>query len=297
IGISSEDLGMIFNPFEQTQTGRMAGGTGLGLSISRKFANLLGGNIEVKSSLGEGSCFTFDFHYEVGDESAVSKDIHYRNVVKIKNDLNIKVLIVDDRDNNRDILTRMLKPLGFDTREASDGFKALDYIYAWKPDIVLLDIVMPEMSGIDVIKKLRSSEEYKTLKIIVITASVLDDDKDNVLAIGADAFVRKPFKQNMILEEIRKLLDIDYIYEEEKIVVETKKDDFSEESIRILFDSLPKDFLEKFREKLVIGDINDINKLNEIIESYNKNIYLYFKSLIDEFDFNVLLSILNKVKG
>ena len=202
-GISSADIERIFKPFEQTHIGRMSGGTGLGLSISKKIAKILNGDIYVKSSLGEGSLFSFSFQYELGDISKIEKDVLFKNVIKIKNNIKLKVLVVDDRDSNRDILVKMLIPLGFETKEAENGLKALEYVKSWTPDILLLDILMPEMDGIEVIKILKEDKKTKDIKIIVITASVLDEDIKNIMSLGANSFIRKPFKQPEVLEEIK----------------------------------------------------------------------------------------------
>jgi len=295
IGISKEELNRIFNPFEQTRTGRMAGGAGLGLSISKKYSELLGGGIKVESILGEGTTFEFSFEYQAGCETDLTNEAPLMPVMKIKDDKEVKVLIVDDRDNNRDILTKMLKPLGFITKEADDGYKAIYYINDWKPDIILLDIIMPIMSGTEVIKRMKSDENAKNIKIIVITASVLDDDKKNIMEIGADSFIRKPFKQNVILEEIRKLLGLEYVYRAEIKQNNEPKNDISEENIKKVLSSLPEDFIEKFKQKLIIGDVKEVNKLNDFIESHNKKICEYFKKLIEDYDFNVVLSYLKNL--
>lgn len=290
IGISEDELQKIFIPFEQTSSGKFEGGTGLGLFISKKFANLLDGDIIVKSKIGEGSIFTFEFSYKLGCESLLKEETTIKNVIKIKGDKKVKALIVDDRDNNRDILIKILSPLGFDTIEAKDGLTALNIIKEYNPDLILLDIVMPDISGIEVIKRLR--ESGNNVKIIAITASVMDENKDRVLQEGANSFIIKPFKKNIILEEIKRVLDIEYIYEEEE-EQKNKEEKLDLNSIKKMIYDLPEDIRQKFKQSLIIGDIKEIKKINDIFKEHNYKLFLYLKDMIDNFDFDVILSLLN----
>lgn len=182
-----------------------------------------------------------------------------------------------------------MTPLGFEAKEAEDGLSAIKLIESYKPDIVLLDLIMPNINGKDVIKKVRESN--KDLKIIAITASILENEEKENLKQGANSIVFKPFNKNTILEEIGKLLNIDYIYEDEREnILEEKIDN---ESIKELIEKIPLNIISKFKEKLIIVDIKEIKKLNQIIENYSPQLALFFKSLIDNFDFNIILSFLN----
>ncbi|HOJ62793.1 MAG TPA: transporter substrate-binding domain-containing protein [Spirochaetota bacterium] len=289
IGIAKEDLEKIFLPFEQSVSGIFEGGTGLGLSISKRIAKLLEGDIYVESKVGYGSTFTFEFKYQIGDETLIKNNNYNKNIIRIKGDSKIKVLVVDDRDTNRDILVKILSPLGFDVMETKDGLTALKMIDQYKPDIILLDIVMPDISGIEVIDRLRKSNN--PVKIIAIIASVMDENKNEILEKGADSFIIKPFKKEIILEEIKNLLNIEYIYEEND--VKSDDHDLNLNSIKESLKNIPVEIIEKFKQELTIGDIKEIIKYNEIIEQYDKNLSKYFKKFIDDFDFNIILSLLN----
>ena len=211
IGIDSAQLDTIFVPFEQTgDIGRRTSGTGLGLGISRQLVRLMGGEIQVESRVGAGSCFWFELdlpviesNIEVADEPMVAG---YQGARR-------KILVVDDVADNRAVALHMLGQLGFETAEAANGADGLEKAHALKPDLILMDLVMPGMGGLEVMRRLREQPEFQDVPIIALSASASSSDQQDSLKAGANAFLSKPIDYRRLLAEIAALLDLSLIYE------------------------------------------------------------------------------------
>ncbi len=292
-GIPGGYLEKIFAPFEQTDEGRDRGGTGLGLHISRKFANMLGGNITVQSVYGEGSCFTFTLRYRKGSVIEQTEIAEERKISGIKSTRMPRILIVDDKDVNRDILIKMLSPLGFILHEATGGREAMALIDTWRPDLILLDLIMPEFSGRDIIKTLKDKPGYDDIKIIVVTASALEMEKKKILELGADAFVRKPFREALILNEIKEILGLEYVYEEEKNNSTDLPVFTTASELAVNAGIIPEDIRMQLKNSLITGDIEEINNSIRKIAGVNENLARAIKYMTDDFEFSTLIEILN----
>ncbi len=208
-GIPAAELEKIFLPFHQVGENRYKNlGTGLGLSISRRLADLMGGVIQVISAVGKGSIFTVELNLPVHKPKAMPTPDRAR--ISGYEGKPRNVLIVDDNKANRMILKSMLNRFGFLIEEAENGQEALDKVCASQPDVVLLDIMMPVMDGFAFIKHIRSlaDADLKKLKIIIVSASVLDYTTSQSQTNGADDFLMKPVDMNCLLEMLQKHLDI-----------------------------------------------------------------------------------------
>jgi CheY-like chemotaxis protein len=203
IGIAAPDLERMFQPFEQLKAGAIAGGTGLGLAISRSHARLMRGDVTVESALGVGTTFKFTFLAQAGglepaaDFSTAPLSIATASAQR-------KVLIVDDLEPNREILAELLSQSSFETRTAPDGPSALAIDADWSPDLVLMDLRMPDMDGFEAIRRLRAAGSKTAIG--VLTASALADDEHQALAIGADFFMRKPYDERVLFDRIARVL-------------------------------------------------------------------------------------------
>jgi Amt family ammonium transporter len=216
IGIPDDEIGRIFNYFEQALSGRKSGkGTGLGLAISRDFARLMGGEITVRSRCGEGSIFHFRIPLEAVEGESEQATVKPRHVMRLSSgQRKWRVLIVDDNDTNRMLLTHMLSPLGFSLKEATDGVEALQVNANWRPHLILMDAVMPTMHGNEAIHRIRQAGGDQ-VKIVTISASTFEQDRKKALEAGADGFIGKPFREPELLEQIAQLLPVEYLYEEQ----------------------------------------------------------------------------------
>lgn len=201
IGVTKDDLLRLFRPFERLPQGeQVAGGTGLGLALSREYAQMLGGDIHVESELGHGSTFQLSFHAETLDQYVPK----VRNVRRLGNlcrdDVGTKVLVADDQKLNREILREMLEAKGFCVEEAIDGADAVKLAQQFHPRIVLLDLVMPGMNGIEVAKILRGREDGNAMVIIGVSASAYLEQEDAFMKAGLNAFLSKPFYEKDLMQ-------------------------------------------------------------------------------------------------
>ncbi|MFZ5569918.1 MAG: transporter substrate-binding domain-containing protein [Thermodesulfobacteriota bacterium] len=286
LGIPREDLQTIFASFEQSAGGRSREGTGLGLAICREYLHLLGGDITVESEPGKGSRFRFTLpvtRKEAGDLKAAAEP---PRVIRLAPGQPVhRVLVVDDKETNRDILVRMLKPVGFDVREAANGQEALDMVAAWQPHLVMMDIRMPVMNGVEATKKIRASRGGGEAVIIAVSASALEEERIEVLKSGADHFIRKPFKENRILEEIKQHLHVDYLYDEQNVdISESDVAAISREAVLALPDTL----LHDIRKAIAGGYHEELLDLIKKVETLDARLGGSLSRMADEYDFDRL---------
>ena len=213
IGIPHEQLRNIFQPFEQvTDVQRRFGGTGLGLSISRQLVRLMGSDIHVESRPGEGSRFWFDLDLPTATIEARRESLPSATPVSGYSGPRRTLLVVDDVEFNRLLLVDLLSPLGFEVLEADSGEGCLQLAQARPPDLIVMDIVMPVMDGLETTRRLRQLPALAAVPVIVVSASASIIDEQRSLACGANAFLPKPLDLGKLLREIGALLRITWIY-------------------------------------------------------------------------------------
>ena len=211
IGIADKDLKALFQPFAQVgDAQRRLGGTGLGLLISRQLVRLMGGDIVVESQRWQGSVFRFELDVLVAGAATVATPV--TRVIGYVG-ARVKVLVVDDLAENRAVLRDMLGPVGFEISEAADGREALEIAQRQQPDLILMDVFMPDMDGRQTTMRLRQLRDLARVPIIVVSASALGGDEESSLAAGANAFLAKPVNEHRLLELIGRLLEMEWIRE------------------------------------------------------------------------------------
>lgn len=216
MGITTQDVQKLFQAFEQVgDRGRKSQGTGLGLAISQQIVQLMGGRIEVKSQIGVGSDFFFDIELPTVTNWVQQLRSDAGNIVGYEG-FRRQILVVDDRWENRGVLVSLLTPLGFVVIEAENGCDGLEKMRSYIPDLTIIDVSMPVMDGFEMLRKLRSSEKLKHIKVIVSSASVTQLDRLRSMEAGGDDFLAKPVALNELLSLIEKHLAITWIYNEVK---------------------------------------------------------------------------------
>ena len=211
-GIKDTELEHLFVPFTQTESGIASQqGTGLGLSIGRKFARLMGGNIRVKSEYGVGSSFILTLPTTSVEVVENDREIERRAIALAPEQPACRILVVDDKAENRLLIERLLTEIGFVVGEASNGRECIAKCSSWQPDLILMDIHMPVMNGIEATIAIKA--QTPTLPIIALTASAFAESRFEVLEAGCDAFLSKPIKDTLLFAKIADYLSIDYIYE------------------------------------------------------------------------------------
>ncbi|MEI6330802.1 MAG: PAS domain S-box protein [Pseudanabaena sp.] len=214
VGIAPDKLEDIFLPFQQVgDRARRYSGTGLGLPICQKIVEMMGGQLQVESTLDVGSTFWFEIELtEVPNHSAISL-IDSRTITGYLGDRR-KILIVDDKTENRMVLTDLLTPLGFIVAEAIDGDDCLTQAQIFGPDLILLDMVMPNLDGHETTKQLRQLSMFAQTAIVMVSASAFNQDRALSLEVGCNAFVAKPIEPDHLFYTMRSLLNLEWQYEE-----------------------------------------------------------------------------------
>jgi signal transduction histidine kinase/CheY-like chemotaxis protein len=213
VGMTSEQLEKIFLPFEQVgNRDQQAEGTGLGLAISHKIVEMMGGTIAVTSQKAKGSLFWFEIEIsEANDWAKISKAAQGKIVGFVGEKR--KILVIDDRWENRSVITHLLAPIGFSLFEANDGQEGLDKAFEVLPDLVITDLTMPIMGGLELLKHLHQSPQFQQLRVIVSSANVFESDQQISLDAGAVDFLPKPVQADQLLEMLQAYLEIEWVYE------------------------------------------------------------------------------------
>ena len=200
-GIAPHQLGLIFDPFEQGDSpdGKSREGTGLGLSIARRLATLMGGKLGAESTLGEGSRFTMDVPQRAIHLSPVSQKPTSDAQIDFNRLPPLNVLLVDDVAWNRDLALAYLGGSHHQVREARDGVEALDQLKEKVPDVVLMDLRMPRMSGEQALVKIKANPDTAHVPVIAVTASSMAHDESTVRR-RFDGYVRKPYSKSDLFE-------------------------------------------------------------------------------------------------
>ena len=262
VGISKTQLDCIFQPFEQVgDMRRKSGGTGLGLSISQQLVRLMGSDIQVTSHIGAGSRFTFDIVVPVSVRDVLPvvptrMAVAYRGLRK-------KILVVDDVVANREMLKDLLNGRGFDVYLAENGQEGIEQAENIRPDVILMDIVMPVMDGLAATRRIRQIPEINAVPVIAISASVASDDQEGMIKAGANAFMSKPVNQDLLLEKIGELLDLTWVYEALPVVADESRATSTTEELVVP----PQKEMSALYQLALEGSMKDIRKQADHIEA------------------------------
>ncbi|MBD2043332.1 response regulator [Microcoleus sp. FACHB-672] len=214
LGMSPEQLENIFLPFEQVgDTKKQAEGTGLGLAISQKIVQMMDSSIQVQSELGKGSVFWIDLDLPaLTNWTETAKVAEEGKIISFAGKKR-KILVVDDKWENRSVIVNLLEPIGFEVAEASNGEEGLEKALQFQPDLIITDLVMPVLDGFEMMRRLRVSPQLKDLVVIVSSASVFAKDQHKSLEAGGNDFIPKPIQAEQLLQKLQKYLQIEWIYE------------------------------------------------------------------------------------
>jgi signal transduction histidine kinase/CheY-like chemotaxis protein len=298
-GIKPEDIDRIFDPFIQDKTGLESGsGTGLGLPISQKFAQLMNGNITVENKLGKGSLFKVKIQVSKLEKSGVKVEQSDQKVVALQaNELETRtpqyrILIVDDDSTNRQMLSKLLSPIGFELKEATNGKEAIAIWKDWQPHLIWMDLHMPVINGHKATKEIKriAKEKGHDTIIIAISASALDQDVNVIRLGGCDDFVSKPFKESEIFEKMQKHLGLKYVYE--KITHEESAESINQEQ-NILTSERIKDLSSEWKNNMKQAiqsvDMDQMHKLIEQLREQDPALAGAIQQRMDQFEYEKVL--------
>jgi signal transduction histidine kinase/CheY-like chemotaxis protein len=259
LGVSDADQSTIFEAFQQVQRrDRVNQGTGLGLAISKHLVSLMGGELQLASEPGRGSSFSFELTLPALAESTVAQ-VPSHDVIGFEG-RPMRVLVVDDDSTNRAFVAQLLVPLGFEVLEAADGRSAITLATAQLPDLVLMDVVMPQMSGYEAIAEMRKHASLVGTPVIVLSASVFPIDRDQARKSGGDDFVAKPIRTEELLDRIAHHLEIRWLRRPDAAATNASRDDVGRpppELLRPLFEAARRGRVAAVRRALDAIEASD----------------------------------------
>lgn len=261
VGMSPEQLEKIFRPFEQVgEQHKQSEGTGLGLSISQKIVTLMDSEIQVQSNLGQGSTFWFEATFNEAQEWATASRTTSQGYMTGYEGEQRKVLVVDDRWENRSVIVSLLEPLGFEVMEASNGQEGWEKAIAHHPDLIITDLMMPVMDGYQLLKQIRESETLKDVVAIASSASVFESNQQEAIDAGANVFLPKPVQADLLLQTLQQQLKLEWICEPIKMAKSASVHDFAQPTEMIL---PPNEVLHQLLNLIQDGDVQGILEVAE----------------------------------
>jgi len=219
IGISEQDLKRLFQPFVQVDSSlnRQHDGTGLGLALVQRLTDLHGGSVRVESEVGKGSRFTVSLACKLDEiarlealksqtVSAARKQAEKKEAASKEPEPRRVVLLAEDNMANVLTMGEYLKSHDYKVVVAHDGLEAIKLAETMNPDVILMDIQMPVMNGLDAIARLRDDSRFASTPIVALTALAMSGDRERCLAAGANEYMSKPVSLKLLAETIRELL-------------------------------------------------------------------------------------------
>ncbi|MGF1539720.1 MAG: ATP-binding protein [Pleurocapsa sp.] len=297
MGIAPEELDTLFDAFTQTESGRQSEeGTGLGLPISRKFVQLMGGEITVSSNLGQGTVFQFDIVVEPPINQELQPSKQPKKVIALAPDQpDYRILVVDDRWENRQIVLRLLEPIGFKVKEAIDGRQAIEIWEQWQPHLIWMDMRMPMMNGYEATEYIKSHLKGQATYIIALTASTFEEERAIVLSAGCDDFVRKPFREEVLFNKMSEYLGVRYIYAETS-ESETIQSHLVSEFILepVSLQVMPNEWLTQLEQAASELDEEAVARLLNLIPDEHTLLAKALQNKVDDFDFDDIVDLIQQ---
>ena len=296
VGITPREQPNLFRPFVQSQSGMNAqSGTGLGLAISREFTRLMGGELTLQSEVEKGSTFTFELPIQAGAAPRESKLNDHGMVIGLAEGHGVsRVLVVDDDLYNRGWLNSLLTMVGFAVREAENGEAAIAVWRQWKPHLILMDVRMPVLNGIEATRRIKTEPGGEPTIVVALTASSTEDDRGRMADAGADGFLAKPCDQNDLLRTIQAHLHVQYIYSNEETVNPGPATPAA--SPLTLLSRLPAEVAEQLQAAVGNGDKDSVDLLIQGIATFDPHPARVLQDLADNYDYDALTNLLEQAR-
>jgi PAS domain S-box-containing protein len=296
LGITDDEQKKLFQPFNQNNGDlNTKEGTGLGLAISRACARLMGGDLTVTSSPGAGSIFQFEVPVERGDAKVALRPSAPRRVIGIRAGQEVpRILVADDLLENRDWLVKLLRVLGFSVQGVENGEAAIRSWEEWNPGLILMDVHMPVMDGLEATRRIKATPRGKETVVIALTASAMDDQRLTALQSGVDDFITKPCDENELLEKMRVHLNIAYDYEETNGNESEPAAGASALSAERL-GKVPLELVEQLRNATLSGNKNLMdNLILKVGTTGHAGAAQALQKLADHYEYDALIQLLEK---
>jgi CheY-like chemotaxis protein len=203
-----------------------------------------------------------------------------------------RILVVDDKEENRQVVVNFLQLVGFQTNEAINGQDAIAKFEQWNPHLILMDMRMPVMDGYEATRRIKATEKGKQTPVIAVTASSPEDEKNKNFALEIEGYVRKPFHENELFSAIGKALGIEYIYEEEKTTPPPSKYQNNEKAITEDIAKLPDELAFQMLEAVEVADFHLLIQLIKTIGNENAELATHLMSKANNYDYDFFMKLL-----
>ena len=285
----------IFEAFRQDEEGHKKGGTGLGLAISLKQLQLMDSDLKLESEPDNGSNFFFTLHLPPVKTGVIKNNDKKGKIIGLAPGYHVKALVCDDVSENREVLSQFLSSVGIETIRAETGEQAIEMVRNDPPDILLMDIRMPGMSGVTATKQIIKEFGRDHVKIILHSASVLEHEQEKYKQIGCHGFILKPFRKQTVLDRVQQALAIEYEYEN---TVEESIEDQSNAALDFSKFNLPGEIVSRLKESAELCNITQLEKtLAEVcqLEGSGKDLEPHLKEYVIKYDMDGIMNILEQV--
>lgn len=300
-GIDKEAMSRIFDAFHQEKQGIIKGGTGLGLNITKRYVELISGDLQVSSTIGQGSVFYFDIELLPARSTFTPNEVEPASYI-LATDRPLSALVVDDNKDNTELLSNILSQLGFTVVSAENGQQGVAEIEKNMPDIVFMDIRMPVMDGLEAIKKIRQTYSSVQLKCVAISASTLQHSSEHYIKSGFDLFISKPFRFDEILLAVKELLRVELQLQSDKTTAHTDNIEMTLTDMTLADKTageliLDKELTQKLLQAAEYSQLTELKKLLTELNQYGnegKRVASHLEMLINTADLD---GISDYVKG
>jgi PAS domain S-box-containing protein len=296
-GIGVAEQSRLFQPFSQSESGtNLHGGTGLGLAISQQFVRLMGGEVGLSSELGVGSTFYFEIPVALVRTAHLPEEKPPCKVLGLKSAGEVRILVVDDEPYNRGWLTSLLTAIGFSPKEAPDGAAAIELWRKWNPDLILMDMRMPVMDGMEATRRIRAQAGGQEVVILALTAHAMEDKRQEAVKSGVNDFISKPCAEGELLKKIQVHLGLTYSYAEE----DAQEGQGEPVAARLgsdlgLSSELSPDLIDELRGAVESGQKPYLDQLIEKVAATDRQMAHVLKQLADNYDYDALNALLKGI--
>ena len=299
-GMTADEAVRVFRPFEQGRSaGKHSEGTGLGLAISADYARLLGGDLKVDSYPGMGSTFTLRFPANVAATGVSTDSAKVRlggnRILKLAPAFaGTRALVADDLASNREVLVRMLEGLGFLVREADGGQVAIEIFRHFTPALVLLDRRMPGLDGYATMRGIRGVVGGRRARVLIVTASAMQEDREEALALGADGFVAKPIVEAQLVAELERVAALTFVDHGDArmpVLVGSRRAPPLSPDCR---DSMPPTLASDMRRAAEAGDLDRLMALIPKLGEAQRDLQEGLRLSLEQYDYDAVITWLDR---
>jgi signal transduction histidine kinase/CheY-like chemotaxis protein len=296
LGIPEDKLDEIFESFVRYEhVDRVQSGTGLGLSITKSLLEMMDGNIAVESDMGQGTLFKLNIPMGIATEViAELKEPVLPEVIGLQPEQpDWRILVVDDNRENLLLLADLLARARFTVQEAENGTEAVAKFQEYRPHFIWMDVRMPEMDGYEATDKIRAMPDGDAVKIVAVTASVIEDPEQVIQSTGVDGLVMKPFREQEIFEVMTQELGVKYVYRERpegsEVVPEVKL------SPKMLAE-LPLELLQELNQTTLVADREETLAVIERVEAQEPETAAGLRTLVENFQMGRVRELLKEAE-